>query len=150
MTTRGTGEPRSSRRVEENMQRSTRPLRILVVENDADTRTFFKLYLEQLGHHADAAGGVSEALSTLQRSRYDVLFADIGLPDGSGWDLMNIVKDRDIPCPPYPVAMTGYGLPEDRARSEAAGFRHHVLKPLEPDKLKTMLEQATREVAGGH
>src|SRR4051794_32224085 len=98
-----------SRGVEENMPGATRPLRILIVENDVDTRTFFRLYLQQLGHHADAAEGVKQALSVLGESSYDVLFADIGLDDGSGWDLMNTVKERAIACPPYTVAMTGYG-----------------------------------------
>ena len=126
------------------------PLRVLIVENDVDTRTFFKLYLQQLGHVVDAARGVSEALEMLAGSRYDVLFADIGLNDGSGWDLMRIAKERNVACPPYTVAMTGYGLPEDRARSEAVGFRHHLLKPFEPAKLKVLLEEASREVAGAH
>jgi len=122
-----------------------RPLRILLVENDVDTRTYFKLYLQQLGHRIDTAGGVSEALSALASERYDVLFADIGLGDGSGWDIMRIVTERSIPVPPYSVAMTGYGLADDRARSEAAGFRHHVMKPFEPAKLKALLEEATAE-----
>ena len=148
--TRGGAERRSSPNVEQAMQQPKRPLRILVVENDGDTRTFFKLFLQQLGHYADAAEGVSEALSTLRQARYDVLFADIGLADGSGWDLMNIVRESAIPCPAYSVAMTGYGLPEDRARSEAAGFRHHLLKPVEPARLRTLLDEAAREVAGPH
>jgi CheY-like chemotaxis protein len=130
------------------MQRPTPPLRIVVVENDLDTRTFFKLYLEQLGHRVDAAAGVSEALSMLSQSRYDVLFADIALADGSGWDLLDIARACAIPCPPFPVAMTGYGLAEDRARSEAAGFRHHLVKPLDPTKLKSLLTEASRELPG--
>ena len=128
------------------MEHTTRrPLNILLVENDVDTRTYFKLYLEQLGHRIDTAGGVAEALSALSKSRYDVLFADIGLNDGSGWDLMRIVMERSIPVPPYSIAMTGYGLADDRARSEAAGFRHHVMKPFQPSKLKALLEEATAE-----
>jgi two-component system CheB/CheR fusion protein len=125
---------------------STLPsLRVLVVENDEDTRTFFKLYLELLGHHADGVSGVGEALSALGQSSYDLLFVDIGLADGSGWDLMNIVRERGIAHPGYAVAMTGYGLPEDRARSEAAGFRHHLVKPFEPGKIKDLLDEALRE-----
>ena len=144
----------SERGARDGVQREVKPattaLRILIVENDKDTRTFFKMYLDQLGHRPDAVSGVSEALAALTQSRYDVLFVDIGLTDGSGWDLMNIVKEREIPCPAYPVAMTGYGLPEDRARSEAAGYRHHLLKPFEPSKIKTLLQDASRELAGAH
>lgn len=147
MTRRGTRERGARQGVQQEMAPATHPLRILIVENDRDTRTFFKLYLEQLGHRADAVNGVSDALAALTQSRYDVLFVDIGLTDGSGWDLMNIVKEREIPCPRYPVAMTGYGLPEDRARSEAAGYRHHLLKPFEPSKIKALLQDASRETA---
>ena len=121
-------------------------MRILVVENDVDTRRFFKLYLEHLGHSADEAAGVREALAALASSRYDVLFADIGLTDGSGWDLMATAKARAIPCPSFSVAMTGYGQAEDRARSDAAGFRHHVMKPFEPSKVKSLLDEAAREM----
>jgi CheY-like chemotaxis protein len=147
MMRRGTRERRAGQGVQQEMAPATHPLRVLIVENDRDTRTFFKLYLEHLGHRADAVNGVSDALAALTQSRYDVLFVDIGLTDGSGWDLMNIVKERELPCPRYSVAMTGYGLPEDRARSEAAGYRHHLLKPFEPSKIKALLQEASRETA---
>ena len=147
MTRRGKRERGASQGVQQGMKPATSPLRILIVENDQDTRNFFKLYLEQLGHRPDAVNGVSDALAALVQSRYDVLFVDIGLTDGSGWDLMNIVKEREIPCPRYSIAMTGYGLPEDRARSEAAGYRHHLLKPFEPAKIKTLLQDASRKLA---
>jgi CheY-like chemotaxis protein len=127
------------------MSSAASSLRILVVENDVDTRTFFKMYLEQLGHDAHGVSGVSEALSALGQSSYDLLFVDIGLADGSGWDLMNIVRERGIAHPGYAVAMTGYGLPEDCARSEKVGFRHHLVKPFEPGRIKHLLDEAVRE-----
>ena len=61
---------------------------------------------------------------------------------------MNIVRERGIAHPRYAVAMTGYGLPEDRARSEAAGFRHHLVKPFEPGRIKHLLDEALRESGG--
>ena len=125
------------------------PLRILVVENDVDTRTFFKLYLEHLGHHVDAATGVTDALTVISQSRYDVMFVDIGLADGTGWELMDILRERSLPAPAYAVAMTGYGMSEDRAHSEAAGFRRHLLKPFASAEIKAVLEEA-REVVGAH
>ena len=150
MTRRAVDERDASRPSQPKTGRLRRPLTILIVENDRDTRYFFKLYLERLGHRADAVEGVSEAVATLAQSRYDVMFTDIGLTDGSGWDLMKILEERDIPRPRYAVAMTGFGLPEDRARSEAAGFRHHLLKPFEPSKLKTLLEEVSRVAADDH
>jgi len=129
-----------------SVERPSHPLRIVLVENDVDTRTFFKLYLEQLGHHVDTATCVGDALSVLSQSRYDVLFADIGLPDGSGWDLLDMARARAIPCPPFPVAMTGYGLAEDRKRSESVGYRHHLVKPFDPSKVRSLLDEASREL----
>ena len=94
--------------------------------------------------------GVGEALATLEHARYDVPFADNGLADGSGWDLMRLVKEREVACPRYAVAMTGHGLPEHRARSEAAGFRRHLLKPFAPGELKAILGEAAREALAAH
>ena len=118
------------------------PLRILVVENDVDTRTFFKMYLEQLGHRADGVSGVSEALSALGQSSYDLLFVDIGLADGSGWDLMNIVRERRMAHPRYAVAMTGYGQESDMRRSRDAGFAQHLVKPVDVSVLKQIVLDA--------
>ena len=121
-----------------------RPLSIFVVENHADTLKYLCMYLEQLGHHVSVARSMAEALAALPGSDCDVLISDIGLPDGDGWQLLRQVA---LPNPPYAIAMSGYGMNADRLRSKEAGYRHHILKPFEPDELEAMLEEAARERA---
>ena len=121
-----------------------RPLSIFVVENHADTLKYLRMYLEQLGHHVRVARTMTEALAELPGSDCDVLISDIGLPDGDGWQLLREVV---LPHLPYAIAMSGYGMNADRLRSKQAGYRHHILKPFEPDELEAMLEEAARERA---
>ena len=122
---------------------STGKLRILVVENHDDTRFLLGLLLEQLGHTVQAAATMSEALDEAGSGDFDVLLSDIGLPDGNGWELLASLGDR---APPYAVAMSGFGMPSDRQKSLAAGYRHHLLKPVEPDQLEKLLDEAASEI----
>jgi len=122
---------------------STRALRIVVVENHEDTRFLLQLLLEQLGHSVVTAATLAEALAVIPGSRADLLISDIGLPDGNGWDLLAQLGDA---TPPYAIAMSGFGQISDRQRSLAAGYRHHLLKPVEPNRLEALLDEAAREV----
>lgn len=117
-------------------------MRILVVEDNADTRRVMVLFLQQLGHVVSTARGMHEGLETLSASPFDVLISDIGLPDGNGWDLLTSINNASSI---YSIAMSGFGLNADRARSEAVGYRHHLIKPFDPDRLSGMLDQAARE-----
>ena len=119
-----------------------RPLRIFVVENHVDTLKWVVRYLEAAGHSVASAETVSEALERLPQAPYDVLISDIGLPDGDGWELLRSVR---LTRPIYAVAMSGFGLNSDRDKSKAAGFRHHLLKPFNPDELDAALDEAARE-----
>lgn len=116
-----------------------RPLRIFVVENHADTLKYLTMYLEQMGHEVESAKTMNEALDALPNADCDVLISDIGLPDGDGWELLERVK---LPHPVYAIAMSGFGMNADHAKSKAVGYRHHLLKPMNPDELDTMLEEA--------
>jgi two-component system CheB/CheR fusion protein len=122
-------------------------MRIFVVENHANTLKYFHLYLESEGHTVFEARTMQEALDAIPGANCDVLISDIGLPDGKGWDLLSRLRAEGLPHPPYAVAISGYGTPEDRARSSEAGFRHHLLKPFSPDKLDAVLKEAARERA---
>ena len=120
-----------------------RPLRIFVVENHEDTRFLLVLLLEQLGHTVFAAASLGEALMALPPAHCDVLISDIGLPDGNGWELMaRLGADR----PRYAIAMSGFGMSSDRQRSLGVGYRHHLLKPVEPNQLERLLDEAAAEV----
>jgi CheY-like chemotaxis protein len=118
------------------------PLRVFVVENNDDTRDLLGLFLERMGHTVRSAATLAEALERWPESTSDVLICDLGLPDGSGWELLGRL-------PPEPaifaVAISGFGLRADRERSRAAGFRHHLVKPVDAERLERVLEEARRE-----
>ena len=120
-----------------------RPMRIFIVENHDDTRFLLGLLLEQLGHTVRSATTVSEAVQRVPEAPCDVLISDIGLPDGNGWELM---ARLGVHRPPYAIAMSGFGMASDRARSLAAGYRHHLLKPVEPNQLEHLLDEAADEI----
>lgn len=113
-------------------------LRIFVVENHDDTRVLLCILLEQMGHVVQSAGTMREALHAIPGSGCDVLISDIGLPDGDGWELMRRLPHR----PALALAMSGRGMTGDRARSHAAGFHYHLVKPTGPEELAHILERA--------
>lgn len=117
-------------------------MRIYIVENHHDTRFLLGLLLEQLGHTVLAAATMGEALAALPDADCDVLISDIGLPDGDGWELMMRLGDRR---PRYAIAMSGFGQVSDRQRSLSVGYRHHLLKPVEPYQFENLLDEAARE-----
>ncbi len=121
----------------------SRPLRIFIVENHPDTMEYMRFYLEESGHTVLSCGTISEALVSVPGARCDVLISDIGLPDGTGWELLEQLR---LPGPIYAIAMSGFGMNADRTRSEAAGFRHHLLKPFSMKELDMLLGKAAREV----
>ena len=126
---------------------ASRPLRIFVVENHEDTRFLLVLLLEQLGHTVFAAASLGEALMALPPAHCDVLISDIGLPDGNGWELMTRLGDER---PRYAIAMSGFGMSSDRQRSLGVGYRHHLLKPVEPNQLERLLDEAAAELGEPH
>ncbi len=122
-----------------------RPLRIFVVEDDPEMQKTYRFYFESYGHTMSAAFGMQYALERLATNRYDVLIVDIGLPDGDGWELMRTVRFFH---PLYAIAITSCNTDADRAKSKAAGFRHHLLKPWRLSELDAALREAARETAG--
>lgn len=119
-----------------------RSLRVFVVENHTDTRESLLMLLAQLGHQGVGVSCLADALDTLAHDEPDVVISDIGLPDGSGWDLL-----KQLPHVPYAIAMSGYGMDADLERSRAAGYRHHLVKPMDLELLEAMLAEAARERA---
>ena len=120
-----------------------RPLRIFVVENHPDTLEYMQMYLEVYGHTVLSADSMTKALATMPQADCDVLISDIGLPDGDGWMLLRRLQ---LPRPIYAIAMSGFGMGADQLRSQEAGFRHHLLKPINPEQLDAVLAEAAREL----
>jgi two-component system CheB/CheR fusion protein len=125
------------------------PLRIFVVEDHADTMNVILLYLRRLGHQVYHASTMTEALATIPAAGCDVLISDVGLPDGNGWELLSRLKQEGHPHPEYGIVISGFGSSADRARSEAAGYRQHLLKPFNPRDLGAALVSATQSIQRG-
>ena len=114
-----------------------------MVEDDNDSLAAIQIYLEQLGHIVFSAASKAEALQKIPRANCHVLISDINLPDGNGWE---ILEELDHLRPNYAIAISGYGMKSDRQRSAQSGFRHHLVKPIFPDSLNTLLKEATAEL----
>ncbi len=117
------------------------PRRILLVEDNNDTLKIMKLLLKKLGFEVITADCVKAALELGSSQQFDLLVSDIGLPDGSGWDIMtNLKRVQNI----RGVAISGFGMEEDLKRSKAAGFEQHLVKPVSFE----LLRDTVKEVAG--
>ena len=116
-------------------------LSILTVEDDPTTLRLMARLLRGLGHEVATANTVATAVEAVGSRDFDLIISDIGLPDGSGLDLMRRVVARGKPV--RGVALTGYGMEEDILRSRAAGFTAHMTKPIDFSKLEAMIRQIT-------
>lgn len=114
-------------------------LKFFVVENHEDTLDAIKMFLEAQGHVVEAAPDMKSALKLAPQSKFDVLISDIGLPDGDGWELMKVLREK-IPGLKA-IAMSGYGMRADLDKSKAAGFASHLIKPFGPAELNEALKK---------
>jgi len=115
-----------------------RALRILLVEDHGDTARIMKRLLNAQGHQVQTAGDVATALVMAQQGGFDLLLSDLGLPDGSGMDLMRqlVAQGKAIRA----IALSGYGQDQDIIQCRQAGFAAHLTKPIN-------MEQLTRSIA---
>jgi len=119
--------------------------RILIVEDHADTRAALEVLLELKGYDVRLAKDMASALEQ-SREPVDVLVCDIGLPDGSGLELVRRISVRR---PVKAIALSGYGSAGDLERSAQAGFAVHLTKPIAADKLLEAIEMLCNPQAGG-
>ncbi len=112
-------------------------LQILLVEDHLDSAEVLRDLLSLWHHKVTVAHSISTALGALDGGRFDVLISDLGLPDGSGNDLVREVRSRGQQLPA--IALSGYGREDDRQRSLAAGFFLHLVKPVDPGRLEGVL-----------
>ena len=110
-----------------------RSRRILLVEDNGDTAQMMKMLLAQRGYVVETAADVRQALRAVESASFDLLLSDLGLPDGTGIDLMQELRRRGNAL--KGIALTGYGQEEDVRRSKEAGFSAHLIKPADADAL---------------
>lgn len=118
---------------------STRSLNILLVEDDPNVQNAVAKILTKYHHTVRLAWGVESAMAALAESPCEVLISDIGLPDGSGWHLVQRAGKKLCP---YAIAISGFNTSEDAADSVASGFQSHLSKPFSTDELLAALALA--------
>jgi CheY-like chemotaxis protein len=113
--------------------------RLLLVEDNQATLEVLGRILRKQGHDVVTASTVEAARDFAANQEFDLVISDIGLPDGNGIDLMNeLTHDHGL----RGIALSGYGMDEDLARTKNAGFIAHLVKPVDVDRLNRVLEQA--------
>jgi signal transduction histidine kinase/CheY-like chemotaxis protein len=115
-----------------------RPLEILLVEDHYDTARVLKRLLDGSGYHVRTADSVNAALAVAASEPVDLLVSDLGLPDGTGFDLMRQLLARR---PLKGIALSGFGTDQDIERSREAGFACHLTKPVDFRRLEEAIEQ---------
>lgn len=124
---------------------SARPLRVLVVDDNQDAADLLSAFLTLGGHEVFTAHDGPGALAILSRFAPDVAVLDIGLPVMDGYELVARIREKLGLEAPAVIAVTGYGQEDDHARSRAAGFRHHFVKPVEPRALLAAIREAAED-----
>ncbi|WP_434417973.1 hybrid sensor histidine kinase/response regulator [Nannocystis pusilla] len=116
-------------------------LRVLIVDDERDTREMLAMLLRRCGVEVSLAASAAEALRLIESERPDVLVSDIGMPGEDGYSLLEKVRrlPREAGGSLPAVALTAYARSEDRTRALLAGFNNHVAKPVEPLELLAVI-----------
>jgi PAS domain S-box-containing protein len=126
-------------------------LRVLVVDDEPDTRDILSAVLTSCGAAVTTAASAAEALAHMSRGQFDVLLSDIGMPEEDGYELIRKVRrlppERGGKIPA--AALTAYAWAEDRVRALRSGFQSHVTKPVEPEELVAVVENLAGRIAEG-
>ena len=123
-------------------QHGARALRILIVDDNIDAATMLAMLLQASGHAVMVEYGARAGLARARVERPDVCLLDIGLPEMDGNELAQHLRALPETAHALLIAVTGYGQESDRQRTQAAGFDHHLVKPLDPRALFALLERA--------
>ena len=115
-----------------------RSRRVLIIEDNVDTRETLRRVLELDGHEVQEAADGAEGVAIALASRPEAIIVDIGLPRLDGYQVARRIR-ATLGAVPLLIAVTGYGQTEDRRLSQDAGFDVHLVKPVAPDQLAAAL-----------
>ena len=122
------------RRVDNTVSR-----KIVLVEDHEDSRQLLKMLLETKGFSVVEASDGLSAITAIQATQPDVALVDIGLPGLDGYEVARTIRTDSSLDRLVLVALTGYGRDSDVQRAKAAGFNHHLTKPVRPEVLEALL-----------
>lgn len=115
------------------------PRRLLIVDDNVDAAESLGMFLEASGHEITTAYDGQSAIARVRECRPDACLLDIGLPDMSGTDLAAVLRAVPGMNDTLLIAITGYGQDSDAHKALAAGFDHHMVKPVDMEKLLTLI-----------
>lgn len=131
---RGTSEAASPA----SMQQDGLERKILLVEDHPDSAMMMGELLEAAGYSVKTAASAAQALEITNEEKFELMISDIGLPDGSGYDLMRKIRARSSL---KGIALSGFGRDEDIQKGKNAGFVEHLTKPIDLDLLLNAIER---------
>jgi CheY-like chemotaxis protein len=116
--------------------------RVLVVDDHVDTCTGMKMMLERRGYRVTVAHTADQAVEKAGQEEFDLVISDIGLPDRSGYELM---QELGTTKGLRGIALSGFGMENDVSRARAAGFSEHLTKPINFDRLDEAIQMLLGE-----
>jgi CheY-like chemotaxis protein len=119
---------------------STRKRRLLVVDDNRDAAESMSMLLQMWGHEVAFVYDGPSALETAEQWRPEAVFLDIGLPGMDGYEVAERMRALPHAKGAVLIAITGYGQDDDRLRSQRAGIEHHLVKPVAPDALRSLID----------
>jgi PAS domain S-box-containing protein len=123
-------------------------LKVMVVDDNIDAADTLAMLLNAEGHQVYVVYSGAEAVQSARKQKPQVFLLDIGLPDIDGYELARRLREEEDCSEAVLIALTGYGQAEDHARSKAAGFNHHLVKPAGALEVTSLLEQLATDKAG--
>ncbi len=125
------------------------PLRILLVEDVAVNQKVARQMLQRLGYRTDVANNGQEALDSLRRQSYDVVFMDVQMPEMDGLEATRRIRQEgSSPCQPWIIAMTAHAMQGDREECFKAGMNDYISKPIRPEAIAQALHQYSQANSG--
>lgn len=116
-------------------------MRVLVVDDDRETLNFFSLLLRRWGHEVRFLENPAHALSAALEFLPEIAFLDLAMPEVDGWEIAGQMRQHTALDNMLLVAVSGHGSAEDRAKSRAAEFDIHLMKPVEVSHLQAILKR---------
>ena len=123
--------------------RALKDKRILIVEDEADTRDMLAYALKQRGAKPIAAESAKQAFRLLEKQGCDLVISDIGMPEADGYQLLAMIRAQ-APEPPPAVAITAYATAAEKEHALRSGFQAHLSKPVELSKLVSVIAGLVR------
>ena len=115
-------------------------MRVLIVEDHTDSREQLERCLTRRNYDVTTAGDLRTGIDLLNKQQFDAIIADIALPDGTGYTLINEARRRGMRA--LGIALSGYPYPSNVDEPGVTGFDYHLTKPVDCDDLCSLLEKA--------